>query len=95
MPEVGGALGSLVVWLTGWMVKLGVVAGSLWFAWHCLQVLLSGGSGRAAWRAVFGVLAISVALAALTHLDQVGALGLLVGQRVFDGAMGELRAQLG
>jgi hypothetical protein len=92
--SVGGGLGQFAVWAWGWAVKGGTVIAVLWFCKHALQVLLAGGNGREAWRAVVGVFVIAVALAALKNMDATLGLVAEVGQRAYDFGLAELRTGL-
>jgi hypothetical protein len=95
VEAVGGSLAGFVTWAVAWMARLGTAAAVLWGSWLLLKVIFSGGSGREAWKAVFGLLVIAVVAAALTNMEQTMALLALAGQRIWAGVAEELRAGLG
>jgi hypothetical protein len=95
VESVGGSLAGFVTWAVAWLARIGTAAAVLWGGWLMLKVIFAGGSGREAWRAVFGLLVIAVAVAALTNMEQTMAIVGLAGQRVWAGVAQELRAGLG
>jgi hypothetical protein len=94
IESAGASFGHFLTWVWGWAIKGGTVIAVLWFMKHALQVLLSGGHGREAWRAVVGILVVAVAFAALRNVDQAWTLTVDLGQRIWDAGLAELRAGL-
>ena len=92
LEGLGGSFGGLIAWAMGWLVKIGGVVVVVLGGWAMLKVLLAGGSGREAWRAVFGLLVLAVVFAALSDWRGTFEVVGLAGQRVWGALVSELRA---
>jgi hypothetical protein len=92
LEGLGGSLGGLISWAMSWLVKVAQVAVVVLGGWAMLKVLLAGGSGREAWRAVFGLLVLAVVFAALADWRGTFEVIGLAGQRVWGALATELRA---
>jgi hypothetical protein len=94
LEGLGGSFGSLIAWAMGWLVKIGGAVVVVVGGWHLLKVLLAGGHGREAWRAVLAMLVLAVAFAALSDWRGTFEVVGLAGQRVWGALVAELRAGL-
>jgi hypothetical protein len=94
LEGLGGSFGGLITWGMSWLVKIAGAAVVLFGGYHMLKVILAGGHGREAWRAVLALLVLAVAFAALsdwrTTFDLVGQ----GGQTIWRAVVAEARAAM-
>jgi hypothetical protein len=94
LEGLGGSFGGLVTWVMGWLVKLGTAAVVVLGGWHMLKVILAGGHGREAWRAVLALLVLAVVFAALSDWRNTFELVGQAGQTVWGAVVAEARAAM-
>jgi hypothetical protein len=94
LEGLGGSFGGLITWGMGWLVTIAGAAVVLFGGWHLLKVILAGGHGREAWRAVLALLVLAVAFAALSDWRGTFELVGLAGQRVWGALVAEARAAM-
>jgi hypothetical protein len=92
LEGLGGSFGGLVEWVMGWMVVIGGGAAVIFGGWHLLKVLLAGGHGREAWKAVVGLLVLAVGFAMLADWRATFELAGFAGGQIKDVLYAELRS---